>query len=80
MATHSLARKKCDIVTYEHSPCKLERIRPALGISPTLDLARLSPDMLARITAAKADGTFPRGLCDADLHALVALADEQGAI
>jgi hypothetical protein len=29
---------------------------------------------------AKADGTFPRGLCDADLEALVALADEQGVI
>jgi hypothetical protein len=29
---------------------------------------------------AKADGTFPRSICDADLEALVALADEQGAI
>jgi len=33
----------------------------------------------ARIMAAKADGTFPQALSDADLEALVALADAQGA-
>ena len=59
---------------------RLEAKRPALGVSPPLDLIGLAPDVLTRVMQAKADGTFPRGLCDADLEALVALADEQGVI
>ena len=59
---------------------RLEANRPALDADLPLDLAGLAPDVAARIMAAKAQGTFPRSLCDADLHALVALADEQGVI
>jgi hypothetical protein len=59
---------------------RLEAKRPALGVSPPLDLIGLAPDVAARFMAAKAQGTFPRSLCDTDLEALVALADEQGAI
>jgi len=32
----------------------------------------LAPNLVARITAAKADGTFPHGLSDADLQAMAA--------
>jgi hypothetical protein len=46
---------------------RLEAKRPALGVSPPLDLIGLAPDVVARVMQAKADGTFPRGLCDADL-------------
>jgi len=59
---------------------KLGRIRPALGISPTLDLACLAPDLVARITVAMPDGTFPQSFGDDDLEALVVLADQQEAI
>ena len=59
---------------------RLERNRPSLDADGRLDLKGLPRDVAARIMAAKAQGTFPRSLCDADLHALVALADEQGAI
>jgi len=58
---------------------RIERNRPALGASPPLDLTGLAPDVVARITAAMEGGTFPRGLRDADLQALVDLANEQGA-
>jgi hypothetical protein len=59
---------------------RLEAKRPALGVSPPLDLIGLAPDVVARVMQAKADGTFPRSLCDADLKALVALGDELGVI
>ena len=59
---------------------RLERNRPALDADVPLDLNGLPRDMAARIMAAKAQGTFPRSLCDSDLEALVALADEEGAI
>ena len=59
---------------------RLERNRPSLDADVPLDLKGLPRDVAARIMAAKAQGTFPRSLCDADLHALVALADEQGVI
>jgi hypothetical protein len=59
---------------------RLERNRPALDADVPLDLKGLPRDMAARIMAAKAQGTFPRSLCDSDLEALVALADEEGAI
>jgi len=58
---------------------RLEANRPALGVSCTVYLAGLAADVMARVMQAKADGTFPRLLCDADLEALVALADQQGA-
>jgi len=57
----------------------LEISRPALSASPSLDLAGLAPDAVARVIQAKADGTFPRSSGGADLEALVALANEQGA-
>ena len=59
---------------------RLEGNRPSLDADVPLDLKGLPRDVAARIMAAKAQGTFPRSLCDADLEALVALADEQGAI
>ena len=59
---------------------RLERNRPSLDADVPLDLKGLPRDMAARIMAAKAQGTFPRSLCDSDLEALVALADEEGAI
>tara|TARA_R110002072_G_scaffold297547_1_gene470513 strand:- start:1686 stop:1889 length:204 start_codon:yes stop_codon:yes gene_type:complete len=59
---------------------KLERIRPSRSLSPPLDLVGLPSDVVARVTLAKAEGTFPQSLCDADLEALVALADQQGEI
>jgi hypothetical protein len=59
---------------------RLERNRPALDADVPLDLKGLPRDVAARIMAATAQGTFSRGLCDADLEAFVALADEQGAI
>ena len=58
---------------------RLEANRPALGADVPLDLSGLAPDVSARITAAILDGTFPQSLSDADLQALVALADAQGA-
>jgi len=58
---------------------RLERNRPALGADVPPDLKALPRDVAARVMQAKADGTFPRSLCDADLEAMVALADEQGA-
>jgi len=58
---------------------RLERNRPPLGAEVPLDLSGLAPDVSARITAAMADGTFPQGLADADLEALVDLTNEQGA-
>jgi len=58
---------------------RLEAIRPALGASPPFDMAGLAPDVVARVTAAMADGGFPQSLGDADLQALVDLANEQGA-
>jgi len=59
---------------------RLERNRPSLDADVPLDLKGLPRDVAARIMAAKAQGTFPRSLCDADLHALVALGDELGVI
>jgi len=58
---------------------RLEANRLAPGALPPLDMAGLAPDVLARITAAMADGTFPRSLCDADLQALLDLANQQEA-
>ena len=58
----------------------LERNRPVLGANVPPDLKALPRDVAARVIQAKADGTFPRSLCDADLEAVVALADMQGAI
>ena len=58
---------------------RLEANRPALGASPQFDMAGLAPDVVARMMQAKADGTFPRGLSNADLQALVDLANQQGA-
>jgi len=40
----------------------------------TLELD-LPPDLCARITAAKAAGAFPQGLCDDDLLAVIHAAD-----
>jgi len=59
---------------------RLERNRPALGASPPFDMAGLAADVVARVTAAMADGTFPQSLGDADLQALVDLANQQGAV
>jgi len=59
---------------------RLERNRPSLDADVPLDLKGLAPDVVARVMQAKADGTFPRSLCDADLEALVALGDELGVI
>jgi hypothetical protein len=59
---------------------RLEANCPALGLTPPPDLVGLAYGVLARVMQAKADGTFPRSLCDADLEALVALADQQAAI
>jgi len=58
---------------------RLERNRPALGADVPLDLTGLAPDVVARVTAVMAGGGFPQFLSDADLQALVALADAQGA-
>ena len=58
---------------------RLEANRPALGVSSLLDLTGLAPDVVARVTAAMADGGFPESLGDADLQALVDLTNEQGA-
>ena len=58
---------------------RLEANRPALGADVPFDMAGLAPDVVARVMQAKVDGTFPRSLCDADLEALVDLANEQGA-
>jgi len=66
-------------VTLRARLARLERTRPALGADVPLDLKGLPRDVAARIMGATAQGTFPRGLCDADLEALVALADQQGA-
>jgi len=55
---------------------RLEANRPAPGALPLLDLAGLAPDVVALVTGLMADGTFPRGLSDADLQALVSLANE----
>jgi len=54
---------------------RLEANRPALGASAPLDLSGLATDASARITAAMADGTFPQSLGDADLEAILHLAD-----
>lgn len=54
---------------------KLEANRPALGLSAPLCLLGLDPDVLARVMQAKADGTYPQSLCEADLAELLALAD-----
>jgi len=60
---------------------RLERNRPALGADvPLPTIKGLAPDVATRFMAAKAQGTFPRSLCDADLEALVALGDELGVI
>jgi hypothetical protein len=59
---------------------RLERNRPALDAVVPFELIGLAPDVAARFMAAKAQGTFPRSLCDADLEALVALGDELGVI
>jgi len=58
---------------------RLEANRPAPGLSCTVDMTALAPDVVARVMQAKADGTFPQSLCDADLQALVDLTNEQGA-
>jgi len=58
---------------------RLEAKRPAPGLSRVVDMIGLAPDLVARLIQAKADGTFPRSLCDADLEALVDLTNEQGA-
>jgi len=55
---------------------RLEANRPVPGALPPLDLAGFAPDVLARITTAMANSTFPQSLCDADLQALVSLANE----
>ena len=55
---------------------RLEEHRPAPGALAPLDMAGFAPDVLARITAATADGDFPQSLSDADLQALVDLANE----
>ena len=59
---------------------RLEANRPAPGAPLPLDLVGLAPDVALRVMQAKANGTFPRSLCDADLEALVALGDELGVI
>lgn len=58
---------------------RLEASRPAPGVSFTLDMAGLAADVEARVAQAKADGTFPQSLCNADLQAVLTLANEQGA-
>ena len=58
---------------------KLEANRPALGADEPLDMEALPRDVAARIMAAVADGTFPRGLSDADIEAALTVADAQGA-
>jgi len=51
---------------------RLEAKRPAPGDQKPLDMEALPRAVAARIMAAKADGTFPQGLSDADLQAMVA--------
>ena len=58
---------------------RLEANRPAPGVSFAVDMAGLAADVAARVVQAKADDTFPQSLCDADLQAVLALANEQGA-
>ena len=53
---------------------RLERNRPERFAASGLELD-LPPDMCARIAAAKAAGTFPQSLADADLEAIVAAGD-----
>ena len=55
-----------------------EAKHPAPGVSRVVDVIGLAPDLVARVRQARADGTFPRSLFDADLQALAALANEQG--
>jgi len=57
---------------------RLEAKRPAPGVPRVVNMIGLAPDLVALVMQAKADGTFPRSLCDADLQLLVALANEQG--
>lgn len=55
---------------------QLERNRPEPLVSPGPGLEfDLLPDICARIMAAKAAGTFPQSLADADLEAIVRAAD-----
>ena len=58
---------------------RMEANRPAPGVSFAVDMAGLAADVVARVVQAKADGTFPQSLCNADLQAVLALANEQGA-
>lgn len=48
---------------------KLERARPE---TPDLPAPDLPADLVERVQAVKAAGTFPQGLSDADLAALMA--------
>lgn len=54
---------------------RLEGDRPDLFTAAGIELD-LPPDLCARIAAAKAAGTFPQSLADADLEAIVAAADK----
>lgn len=58
---------------------RLERLERAQGAPlpemPELELD-LAPDVLRRVAVAKAAGTFPKSLPDADLEAILAAADK----
>ncbi len=54
----------------------LEARSPATG-QPPLELVGIPAAVAARIMRAEAEGSFPQSLCDADLEAILALADEQ---
>jgi len=57
---------------------RLEAKRLAPGVARVVDLIGLAPDLVARVMQAKADGTFARSPCDADLQALVAWPMNRG--
>lgn len=59
---------------------RLARLEQASG-APSLELPELdlAPELLRRIAAAQAAGTYPHALTDADLEAIVAAGDKERA-
>jgi hypothetical protein len=59
---------------------RIERLEQAHGgPSPELPKLDLAPELLRRIAAAQAAGTYPHALTDADLEAIVAAGDKERA-
>ena len=59
---------------------RLVRLEQARGApSPELPKLDLAPELLRRIAAVQAAGTYPHALTDAELEAIVAAGDKERA-